>query len=69
MTPAEIKSHRESLGMTQPQFAEALGVKPRTVWGLENQAEEIPRLYALAVAQLTASTPAPAQTPDARSLP
>ena len=49
-----MKQARQSLGLTQDQMAEALGVKPRTVWGLENQSDDIPRLYALAVAQILA---------------
>jgi|GEM_PF-5627845 len=54
MRPHELKQARQSLGLTQDQMAEALGVKPRTVWGLENQSDDIPRLYALAVAQILA---------------
>lgn len=50
MTPAEFKEARQSLGLTQSQMAEALGVKPRTVWNLENV--EVPRIYALAVSAL-----------------
>jgi DNA-binding transcriptional regulator YiaG len=29
MTPAEIRSHREALGMTQGQIARLVGVDPR----------------------------------------
>jgi len=60
MTPAEFKQARQSLGLTQPEMAEQLGVKPRTIWGLENQTDDVPRLYALAVAHLlTERTPHP----------
>ena len=52
MTPATFKQVRTDLGLTQAQLAEALGVKPRTIWGLENRADDVPRLYALAVKQL-----------------
>lgn len=31
MTPAEIRSRRESLGMSEAQFAAALGVSARSV--------------------------------------
>ena len=54
MTPAAFKQARVTLGLSQPEMADALGVKPRTVWGLENRADNVPRLYDLAVAGLVA---------------
>jgi len=52
MTPADFQTIRKSLSLTQAQLAEEMGVKPRTIWGLENQTGEIPRLYALALTAL-----------------
>lgn len=52
MTPTDFTAARKHMGLTQPQLAEALGVKPRTVWGLENRADDVPRLYALAMERL-----------------
>lgn len=39
MTPAEIRAARQSLGMTQSQFADALGVAPQTVRRWEMSAD------------------------------
>ena len=52
MTPVDLRQARKTLRLTQAELGEALGVKPRTIWTLENQTDDLPRLYALAVGML-----------------
>lgn len=36
MTPQELRAIRERLGLTQTQFADALGIAKNSVWRMEN---------------------------------
>lgn len=54
MTPVEVKAARETLGLTQVEFAKAFQVSPRAVGGWEQGARDghkhaIPAVVALLV--------------------
>lgn len=63
MTPAELKEHRELLGMTQQQLANELGFKRSHIARLENGLSPIMKQTKLAVLYLSTRT----QTPLAQS--
>lgn len=48
MTAAELKRIREALGLTQPQFAEKLGIGMRTYVRYERDGRAVPLVVALA---------------------
>lgn len=52
MTPAQLRSAREKLGLTQAGLAEKLGVNRTTVARWETGVLEIPQMAALAVRHL-----------------
>lgn len=53
MTPAQMKSVRSRLGMSQAQFAKALGVERNTVARWENGRRKISKLASAAIEHLT----------------
>lgn len=52
MTPEELKSLRATLGLTQPQLAERLGVQPNTVYRWEAGIHPISPMVARLMATL-----------------
>lgn len=52
MTPAELKEARQSLGLTQTQLAEKLGVTLRAVQHYEGGSRQIPEPTARLIALL-----------------
>ena len=49
MTPSEFAAHRKSLGLTQADLADILGVSMKTVTNIEAGASQKFRLYELAL--------------------
>lgn len=53
MTPEQLKSIRERLGLTQAQLAQRMGVERNTINRWEMGLNRIPRMAQLLLAQLT----------------
>ena len=51
-TPAELREFRKQRGMTQQQFADAIGVSCRTLIRYELQDEPLPQMLTLALGSL-----------------
>lgn len=59
MTPADFRAARETLGLTQAQLAEALGMQRRQIIRLEAGETPIKPLHEYAVRWLLTSHPRP----------
>ena len=55
MTPAEFKSHRSALGMTQAALAKVLGCGPRAIRYWESGAWPVPSMAAMSMLYLRES--------------
>jgi DNA-binding transcriptional regulator YiaG len=49
MTPEELTTRREELGLTQAGLARMLGVPPLTVWKWEHANQKVPALMDMAL--------------------
>lgn len=56
MTPADYKSAREKLGLTQEQLAELVGVSVRTIASRESGQHAVSREAAIAIRALESDT-------------
>lgn len=57
MTPTDLRTSRQALGLTQQGLAEALGVSPNTIarWERGEMAVQHPAIVRLALERLTAA--------------
>lgn len=65
MTPEEFRAARESMGLTQPQMAAALGYSAKArISEIERRHNDVPEPVALAVRAMLILGPDPALWPD-----